>query len=143
MTRRYRWLLVFASLALVLAFVPGCCKCPEPQRIYVDKELGTTVHIPAVQSPENCPSPREVSLSRGAKPDLDHVRWSNETDTTYTLHFRRWPFIGAEQAIVIPPGTTSAWFTLDKKLPPGSYSYYSKPEFPKGPPGDPAIVEEP
>jgi len=145
MTRRYRWLLGFVSVALVLAFVSGCCKCPPvpPSPPPVEKEVGMVVKIGLKSGKVDGPFPREVRLSRGERPDADHVRWFNASGAPITLTFTKWPFMGPEQPIVIPDGAFSAWFTLNRDLPSGGYAYQADPPFPPGPPGDPAIVEEP
>ncbi len=129
-----------ALLALSLAW--GCTgKTPEP--VIVNKESGATILLTADTDPTKNPSPRECQLSKGNRPDVDHVRWNNQSGQDVTITFKEWPFLEKQEPIVIKAGAYSAYFTLDKSLPAGAYTYEGFPPFPSGGPGEPAIVDGP
>ena len=149
MIRPRRWHIApcFALLALLLVW--GCNggnKKPDEVTttpVVVNKESGATILITADTDPTKNPSPRECALSKGNQPDVDHVRWYNQSGHDITLTFKEWPFLEKQEPIVIKDGAYSAYFTLDKSLPAGAYTYEGNPPLPSGGPGEPAIVDGP
>lgn len=150
---RPRHLAIVFSFALLVPMLAGGCNpnknkpvadgtTPTPV-VEVKHESGATIVINNDTDPNKNPFPRECPLSKGNKPDEDHVRWYNTTGKKLTLTFKQWPFLEREEPIVIESGAYSAYYTLDTARPAGSYTYESDLPFPGSGPTEPAIVDGP
>lgn len=60
------------------------------------------------------------TLSKGAKPDEDHVRWQNKTADPVTLTFVNWPFLEGQAPIVVEAGQYSPYFSVNAKKGPSN-----------------------
>lgn len=147
---RFPWgatILAVLATAMLLGAV-GCnakkkaspeASITPPQKV----EQGCTILI--VLSAHPNPNPPDCVLSKGTRPNEDHVRWLNRSGTNLTIHFRSaWPFLGPQSDIVVADGTQSPWFTLNPATPTGPYTYgIAPPVSDPGAPGDPSISAEP
>ena len=138
--------LMVAGLALA---VGGCGKKPDVVHdvttVTVEKEKGYTVEILASGAPN--PKPFECALSKGMRPDEDHVRWHNLAGKEARIRFTAgWPFMEpAESEIVIADGMYSAYYTLSPSASNTKYPYHIKnvPTKKDIPPDDPSVSAEP
>ena len=137
------------TMVLAFALLSGCWPCPKqdcsdcpkdcsgcPE---VQKETGVTVELV-----KNCTvEPHDMSLS--SSPDkANHVRWHNQTQDKQTVTFNAsyWPFMEAQEDIVLKPGAYSAWYTVSSET--IQRPYKISPLYSSGcPPDEPNITVGP
>jgi hypothetical protein len=145
--KRFRHFGLAASAAVFLVLAAGGCAKKQnsldapPARV----ELGLTVVI----TPTGIPAAEQFAakLSKGARPNEDHLRWKNESGQQVTIQFKSgWPFFGTDHPIVIESGAVTEWFTLGPNAVAGAkYDYGLTPDLigNSGGPTDPSVSSEP
>lgn len=107
---------------------------PEP------KEKGFTL----VLVPNSNADDLKCKLSKGLKPDEDHVRWYNQTTTEVEITFTvDWPFLEptTDKKFTVAAGAYSPYFSLNRAKPNTDYPYATVPNVvdPGTGPGEPGV----
>lgn len=144
----FGWIACVAALVVAVQLA-GCGEKkgenPPPPVLPERVEMGITVLI----TPEGIPNLDhfKVTLSKGVKPNQDHMRWRNQSGQKITIHFKSgWPFLGSVTGdrFDLEDGALSAWYTISPSATLGaSYDYELIPTPGTPAPTDPSVSAEP